>query len=106
MERGRRASVVASLDRRPRFHTATPNSYRLAAVQCSAVQCSATAVWVRLAPFNRAPDLIGHSGISGAFAFHAPERDVTVCGTVNQIASRSRPYRLMVEALEAVRRSY
>ena len=58
-----------------------------------------------LAPFNRAPDLIGHSGILGAFAFHAPERDVTVCGTVNQLASRSRPYRLMVEALEAVRRS-
>jgi hypothetical protein len=49
------------------------------------------------------PELYGHSGIWGAFAFHCPERRITLAGTVNQIASRSRPYRLMLEAIEALR---
>lgn len=56
-----------------------------------------------LSPFSCPPALIGHSGISGAFAFHVPERNVTICGTLNQIANRSRPYRLMLEALNAAR---
>ncbi len=49
--------------------------------------------------FFRQPELIGHSGISGAFAFHCPERQVSLSGTVNQLAGRSRSYKLMLQAL-------
>jgi len=54
-------------------------------------------------PFRRQPDLLGHSGISGAFAFHCPERGISLAGTVNQLSGRSLPYRLMLEALAALR---
>ncbi len=56
-----------------------------------------------LSPWRRMPVLLGHSGISGAFAFHCPERGIALAGTVNQIANRSRPYRFMLEILEALR---
>ena len=56
-----------------------------------------------LSPWRRMPVLLGHSGISGAFAFHCPERGIALAGTVNQIANRSRPYRFMLEVLEALR---
>lgn len=55
-------------------------------------------------PWRAPPELLGHSGISGAFAFRCPEMNVTLTGTVNQIAGRGRPYRLMLQALELVRR--
>lgn len=51
-----------------------------------------------LPPFQRSFEFIGHSGISGAFVFHWPKRDVIVSGTINQMQSRSRPYRLLVKA--------
>lgn len=57
-----------------------------------------------LSPWRAPPELLGHSGISGAFAFRCPEMNVTLAGTVNQIAGRGRPYRLMLQALELVRR--
>ncbi|MDO8905417.1 MAG: serine hydrolase domain-containing protein [Hydrogenophaga sp.] len=55
-------------------------------------------------PWRASPELLGHSGISGAFAFHCPEMNVTLTGTVNQISGRGRPFRLMLQALELVRR--
>lgn len=51
-----------------------------------------------LPPFQRGIDFIGHSGISGAFVYHWPKRNVIISGTVNQMRSRSRPYRLLVKA--------
>jgi D-alanyl-D-alanine carboxypeptidase len=55
-----------------------------------------------LPPFRKDMDFTGHSGISGAFVYHWPKHDLIISGTVNQINSRSRPYRLMVKAaLEA-----
>jgi len=57
-----------------------------------------------LSPWRAPPELLGHSGISGAFAFRCPEMNVTLTGTVNQIAGRGRPFRLMLQALELVRR--
>ncbi|MFO1132024.1 MAG: serine hydrolase domain-containing protein [Hyphomicrobiales bacterium] len=51
-----------------------------------------------LPPFQAGLDFIGHSGISGAFVYHWPKRDVIVSGTVNQLQGRSRPYRIMVKA--------
>jgi CubicO group peptidase (beta-lactamase class C family) len=52
-----------------------------------------------LSPFRRLPALIGHSGASGAFMFWCPQQDVFVSGTVNQMANRSLPYRLMLQAI-------
>jgi len=46
-------------------------------------------------PFQRVPELIGHSGLSGAWAFYAPEKDLYVAGTVNQIANPGRPFQLL-----------
>lgn len=53
-------------------------------------------------PFARQPELLGHSGISGAFAFWSPRRDAFVAGSVNQLANRSLPYRFMLKALMAL----
>lgn len=54
-----------------------------------------------LSPFRRFPALIGHSGASGAFMFWCPQHDLFVAGTVNQIANRSLPFRLMLQAITA-----
>jgi len=35
--------------------------------------------------FRKMPAFIGHSGLSVAFAFYVPEKDVFFAGTVNQI---------------------
>ena len=50
------------------------------------------------APFGLRPTLIGHSGISGAFAFHCPETSRFVAGTVNQLEPRRLPYVLALRA--------
>lgn len=52
--------------------------------------------------FKRFPPLIGHSGLSGAFAFYCHEKDVFMTGTVNQIAARSKSYELMMKVLDLV----
>lgn len=48
-------------------------------------------------------ELIGHSGLSGAFAFLAPGPGVYVTGTVNNIAKPGRPFRLMQRLARAAR---
>lgn len=53
-------------------------------------------------PFQRSPEFIGHSGISGAFAFYNPSKQVFLAGTTNQLADRSLPYKLMLQALNTV----
>jgi D-alanyl-D-alanine carboxypeptidase len=50
-------------------------------------------------PFRAVPDLIGHSGLSGALAFHAPEHDLSIAGTVNQIESPGRPFKLAIKLI-------
>ena len=49
-----------------------------------------------MSPFQAPPELIGHSGSTGSFAFFNPERAVYVAGTVNQMDNPGRPYRLMI----------
>lgn len=53
-------------------------------------------------PFRPMPELWGHSGISGAFAYYCPERETYLAGTINQTADRALPYRFMLEALAAI----
>ncbi|SMR82378.1 CubicO group peptidase, beta-lactamase class C family [Aliiroseovarius halocynthiae] len=50
-------------------------------------------------PFKRQPDLLGHSGISGAFAYHAPSTGLYISGTTNELAKRSLPYQLMIRLM-------
>lgn len=52
-------------------------------------------------PFRAAPPMVGHSGASGAILFFAPEIDLFVSGTVNQIKKRSLPYNLMTRLVFA-----
>ena len=52
-----------------------------------------------LSPFGPAPELIGHSGLSGAFAFNAPAQGVYCTGTVNQVAQPGRSFRLLLRLL-------
>ena len=53
-------------------------------------------------PFKKIPELIGHSGLSGAFAFYAPEIDTYLAGTVNQIHKPGNSYRLILKCLIAL----
>lgn len=49
-------------------------------------------------PFATRPTFIGHSGLSGAFAFYCPSRKVYLTGTVNQLSSPSLSFRLLIKA--------
>jgi CubicO group peptidase (beta-lactamase class C family) len=48
-------------------------------------------------PFKPFPELFGHSGLSGAFAFYCPAKDLYLAGTVNQISQPQNSYRLMLK---------
>ncbi|MBT8412821.1 MAG: beta-lactamase family protein [Boseongicola sp.] len=50
--------------------------------------------WMTL--FRATPELIGHSGSSGSFAFYAPERDTYIIGTFNQTDAPRRPVGFML----------
>lgn len=51
-----------------------------------------------MTPFQTMPELLGHSGVSGAFAFWDPARDICLTGSTNQIALRQMPFKLMMKA--------
>ena len=52
-------------------------------------------------PLRPAPPMVGHSGASGAVQFYAPDLDLYVSGTVNQIKKRSLSYNIMVRLVFA-----
>jgi len=54
-----------------------------------------------MAPFGNRHSIIGHSGISGAFAFYSPTSGMYLAGTVNQLKKRQSPYQLMLKAIAA-----
>ena len=56
--------------------------------------------WMTL--WRPSPELIGHSGASGSFAYHAPEPDVLLVGTFNQTDAPKRPFSFMLRVLKAV----
>lgn len=60
--------------------------------------------WPRvLSPLAAQPELLGHSGLSGAFAFWAPARATYLAGTVNNLARPDRSFRLMLRLLGDIR---
>jgi CubicO group peptidase (beta-lactamase class C family) len=56
--------------------------------------------WMTL--WRPSPELIGHSGASGSFAYHAPEPDVFLVGTFNQTDAPKRPFGFMLRVLKAI----
>ena len=50
-------------------------------------------------PFKAIPECYGHSGLSGAFAFYCPEKEIFITGTVNQISQPQLSYKLMLKLL-------
>ncbi|MBT0958982.1 beta-lactamase family protein [Alphaproteobacteria bacterium KMM 3653] len=56
--------------------------------------------WMTL--FRATPELIGHSGSNGSFAFHAPEPDIYLLGTFNQTDAPRRPIGFMLRVLGLV----
>lgn len=56
-------------------------------------------VGLMMAKFPGTPQMIGHSGISGAFAFYVPELDVYFSGTVNQIDHPEISYKMLAKLL-------
>jgi CubicO group peptidase (beta-lactamase class C family) len=50
-------------------------------------------------PFKPVPELIGHGGLSGAFAYYLPGKDICLTGTVNQINNPGIPYKLMIKLI-------
>ena len=55
-----------------------------------------------LNPFGTLPELIGHSGLSGALAFHGLGKNIYIAGTVNQLAYRSTSFRLAIKLIQKV----
>jgi D-alanyl-D-alanine carboxypeptidase len=56
--------------------------------------------WMNL--FRETPELLGHSGSTGSFAYYEPSKDLYIAGTFNQIADPSRPFRLMMSVLNKI----
>lgn len=50
-------------------------------------------------PLRSVPELIGHSGLSGAFAYYCPEKDAYLAGTINQINHPDIAFKLMLKIL-------
>ena len=53
-------------------------------------------------PTGTIPELLGHSGLSGTLAYHSPEKDIYVTGTVNQVANPGTSFRLAIKLLQKV----
>ena len=47
------------------------------------------------------PEFVGHSGSTGSFAFTCPSRSMYLAGTINQMASPSKPFFLMMSLVRA-----
>jgi D-alanyl-D-alanine carboxypeptidase len=51
---------------------------------------------------GKIPIFIGHSGLSGALAFHCPKENVYIVGTVNQIAYPDKSYKTMIKLVQKI----
>ena len=51
----------------------------------------------------RMPIFLGHSGANASFAFYAPEEQVFIVGTFNQLDQESRPFGFMMNVLQCLK---
>ena len=54
-------------------------------------------------PFGVVPELIGHSGLSGALAYCNLEKDLFITGTVNQIAYPETSFKLAIKLIQSLK---
>ncbi len=47
-------------------------------------------------PMNHTPYFIGYAGLSGAVAFHCPEDNIFIAGTINQVARPDLAFKTMI----------
>lgn len=52
-----------------------------------------------ISPSFKSTELIGHSGLSGSFAFYNPNNNIYLAGTVNQISNPGQSFRLMLKTI-------
>jgi len=55
-----------------------------------------------LTPFQPVPHVVGHTGSTGTWLFHAPEPDLYLVGAVSQITAGPVPFRVVPKILRAV----
>ncbi|UCC12792.1 MAG: alkaline D-peptidase, partial [candidate division WOR-3 bacterium] len=55
-------------------------------------------------PFQRVPDMIGHSGSVGSVAFYVPDLNIYITGTVNQQAQPSAAFQTMLKIINIMRK--
>ncbi len=55
-----------------------------------------------LTPVRSVPPVLGHTGSTGTWLFHAPKPDLYMTGTVNQITAGAIPFRVVPEVLRVI----
>jgi len=55
-----------------------------------------------MAKVMKAPPLWGHSGSTGSFLYYSEDLNVYIAGSVNQVDSPSKPFRLMLRVMRAI----
>lgn len=58
--------------------------------------------WMTLYCFD-CPALLGHSGANASFGFYAPDQEVFIVGSFNQLDQESRPFPFMLQVLECLK---
>jgi CubicO group peptidase (beta-lactamase class C family) len=48
-------------------------------------------------------ELVGHSGVTGSFAFHYPQKDLFFVGDMNQLANPALPIRLLIKLAASIK---
>lgn len=54
-------------------------------------------------PFSPAPDMVGHCGSTGSVAFHVPDMDLYVTGTVNQQARPNIAFQTIIKIINKLK---
>jgi D-alanyl-D-alanine carboxypeptidase len=50
----------------------------------------------------KVPPLWGHSGSTGSFLYYSEDMNLYIAGSINQVESRSKPFRLMLRVMKAI----
>jgi CubicO group peptidase (beta-lactamase class C family) len=55
-----------------------------------------------LTPFRAVPQVVGHTGSTGTWLFHAPELDLYLAGAVNQVTAGAVPFKVVPRVLRVM----
>jgi len=50
----------------------------------------------------KVPPLWGHSGSTGSFLYYSEDMNLYIAGSINQVESQSKPFRLMIRVMKAI----